>query len=69
MGGLSWFMFLRGLFPKVKFVPTDTMSPFEATEYLKAGAYAVAPIMDLEKIKEPKELIAEFLLARGSNPM
>ena len=60
MGGLSWFMFLRKIFPKVKFVPTDIMSPYEASQYLKAGAYAVAPIIDLERIKEPKELIREF---------
>lgn len=60
MGGLSWFMFLREIFPKVKFVPTDKMSSYEASQYLKAGAYAVAPIIDLERIKEPKELIREF---------
>ncbi|MGH7802186.1 MAG: bifunctional 4-hydroxy-2-oxoglutarate aldolase/2-dehydro-3-deoxy-phosphogluconate aldolase [Thermodesulfobacteriota bacterium] len=60
MGGLSWFMLLREIFPKVKFVPTDTMSPYEASQCLKAGAYAVAPIIDLDKVKEPKELIREF---------
>lgn len=60
MGGLSWFMFLREIFPKVKFVPTDKMSPYEASRYLKAGAYAVAPTIDLDKVKEPKELIREF---------
>ena len=60
MGGLSWFMFLREIFSKVKFVPTDKMSPYEASQYLKAGAYAVAPIIDLDKVKEPKELIREF---------
>lgn len=61
MGGLSWLAFLRRTFPKIKFIPTDMMSPYEAAEYLMAGAYAVAPIIDLEKIKELKELIAEFL--------
>ncbi len=60
MGGLSWLMFLREILPKVKFVPTDKMSPYEAGQYLKAGAYAVAPIIDLDKVKEPKELIREF---------
>jgi 2-keto-3-deoxy-6-phosphogluconate aldolase len=61
MGGLSWLVFLRRILPKVKFIPTDAMSPFEAADYLKTGAYAVAPIFDLEKVKELKELIAEFL--------
>ncbi|MGH7908879.1 MAG: bifunctional 4-hydroxy-2-oxoglutarate aldolase/2-dehydro-3-deoxy-phosphogluconate aldolase [Thermodesulfobacteriota bacterium] len=60
MGWLSWLLFLRENFSKVKFVPTDTMSPYEAGQYLKAGAYAVAPIIDLDKVKEPKELIREF---------
>ena len=65
MGGLSWFMFLREIFPKVKFVPTDKMSPYEASQYLNAGAYAVAPIIDLERIKDPKELIREFSVTLG----
>ena len=65
MGGLSWFMFLRKIFPKVKFVPTDIMSPYEASQYLKAGAYAVAPIIDLDKVQEPKELIREFSVTLG----
>src|SRR3989304_959674 len=65
MGGLSWFMFLRKIFPKVKFVPTDIMSPYEASQYLKAGAYAVAPIIDLDRVKEPKELIREFSVTLG----
>ena len=60
IGGLSWLIFLRENFPMVKFVPTDTMSPYEAGQYLKAGAYAVAPIIYLDKVKEPKELIREF---------
>lgn len=61
MGGLDWFLFLRGIFPKIKLIPTDTMSPFEASEYLKAGAYAVSPIIDLERLKEPYKLIGEFI--------
>src|SRR3989304_2690202 len=65
MGGLSWFMFLREIFPKLKFVPTDKMSSYEASQYLKAGAYAVAPIINLEKIKKPKELIREFSVTLG----
>ncbi len=65
MGGLSWLIFLRETFPKVKFVPTDKMSPYEASQYLNAGAYAVAPIIDLERIKDPKELIREFSVTQG----
>jgi 2-dehydro-3-deoxyphosphogluconate aldolase/(4S)-4-hydroxy-2-oxoglutarate aldolase len=64
MGGLNWLVFLRRILPRVKFIPTDAMSPFEAAEYLKAGAYAVAPIFDLEKVKELRELIKEFLLIK-----
>lgn len=64
MGGLSWFVSLRGIFPKIKLIPTDIMSPFEASEYLKAGAYAVAPIIDLEKLKEPYKLMGEFIAAK-----
>lgn len=63
MGGISWFVFLSEIFPKVKFIPTDEMSLFEAGQYLKAGAYAVAPIIDLGKVKEPYKFIKEFLAA------
>ena len=65
MGGLSWFMSLREIFPKVKFVPTDTMSPYQASQYLKAGAYAVAPIIDLDRVKEPTGLIQQFSVTQG----
>jgi 2-dehydro-3-deoxyphosphogluconate aldolase/(4S)-4-hydroxy-2-oxoglutarate aldolase len=64
MGGLDWFLFLKGIFPGIKLIPTDTMSPFEASEYLRAGAYAVAPIIDLERLKEPYKLIGEFMVAK-----
>jgi 2-dehydro-3-deoxyphosphogluconate aldolase/(4S)-4-hydroxy-2-oxoglutarate aldolase len=64
MGGPTWFLFLRGTFPRIKLIPTDIMSPFEAAQYLKAGAYAVAPIIDLEKVKEPYNLIREFIVTK-----
>lgn len=64
MGELSWFAFLRRAFPRIKFIPTDMMSPYEAAEYLMAGAYAVAPVLDLGSVKEPKELVREFLSIR-----
>ncbi|HEX3035834.1 MAG TPA: hypothetical protein VHT73_12030 [Thermodesulfobacteriota bacterium] len=60
MGGLSWFLFVRRVLPKVKLISTDWMSPFEAGQYLKSGSYAVAPIIDLERTKEPNRLIEEF---------
>ena len=53
-------MFLRETFPKLKIIPTDKMSPVEATEYLRKGAYAVAPIIDLEMIQHPRGLIVDF---------
>ncbi len=64
MGGLGWFTFLRKTYPKIKFIPTDAMSPYEAAQYLKAGAYAVAPIVDLEKIKELRELVEKFFVTK-----
>jgi 2-dehydro-3-deoxyphosphogluconate aldolase/(4S)-4-hydroxy-2-oxoglutarate aldolase len=65
MGGLSWFAFLKSIFPRIKFIPTDIMSPFEASEYLISGAYAVAPIINLETTKELQKLIEGFLMTRN----
>ena len=64
MGGLSWFVFLRGIFPRIKLIPTDIMSTLEAAQYLKAGAYAVAPIIDLERVKEPNSIFKEFTMSK-----
>ncbi|HEX9666531.1 MAG TPA: bifunctional 4-hydroxy-2-oxoglutarate aldolase/2-dehydro-3-deoxy-phosphogluconate aldolase [Thermodesulfobacteriota bacterium] len=60
MGGVSWFVFLREIFPKLRFIPTDKMNPSEASRYLREGAYAVAPIIDLEITKYPIGLIEDF---------
>jgi 2-dehydro-3-deoxyphosphogluconate aldolase/(4S)-4-hydroxy-2-oxoglutarate aldolase len=65
MGGLSWFIFLKNIFPKTKLIPTDIISPFEASQYIKAGAHAVAPIIDLGEAKEPSGLIKEFTMVNG----
>jgi hypothetical protein len=45
MGGVSWFVFLREIFPKLRFIPTDKMNPSEASLYLREGAYAVALLL------------------------
>jgi 2-dehydro-3-deoxyphosphogluconate aldolase/(4S)-4-hydroxy-2-oxoglutarate aldolase len=66
MGGLSWFIFLKNIFPKTKLIPTDIISPFEASQYIEAGAYAVAPVIDLENVKEPDTYIKEFMEIRTS---
>ena len=60
MGGVSWFLFLREIFPKIKFIPTDQMSPTAASQYIKEGAYAVAPVINLEETGNPNKLIEDF---------
>ncbi len=60
MGGLSWLLFLREVFPKLRFIPTDKMSPSEASQYLTKGVFAVAPIIDLDLVDNPGVLIEEF---------
>jgi 2-dehydro-3-deoxyphosphogluconate aldolase / (4S)-4-hydroxy-2-oxoglutarate aldolase len=60
MGGVSWFVFLREIFPNLRFIPTDKMNPSEASMYLREGAYAVAPIIDLEMTQNPRGLIEDF---------
>ena len=59
-GGLDWFLLIKRVLPRIKLIPTDWMSPFEAVQYVKSGAYAVAPIIDLDKTKGPDSLIEEF---------
>ncbi|MGB7293548.1 MAG: hypothetical protein WBD99_15370 [Thermodesulfobacteriota bacterium] len=60
MGGVSWFAFLREIFPKLRLIPTDKMNPSEASQYLTEGAYAVAPIIDLDMAENPRGLIEDF---------
>ena len=64
MGGVSWFAFLREIFPKLRLIPTDKMTPSEAAQYLTEGAHAVAPIIDLEMAQDPKGLIEDFKIIR-----
>ncbi len=66
MGGLSWFEFLKGTFPEIRLIPTDVMPPYDVRQYLAAGAYAVAPVIDLEKVKEPDTYIKEFMEIKTS---
>ena len=64
MGGVSWFTVLREIFPKLRLIPTDDMNPSEASRYLTEGAYAVAPIIDLDQAKDPRSLIEDFKTIR-----
>jgi 2-dehydro-3-deoxyphosphogluconate aldolase / (4S)-4-hydroxy-2-oxoglutarate aldolase len=64
MGGVSWFAFLRDIFPKLRLIPTDKMTPSEAGQYLTEGAYAVAPIIDLDVAQNSKGLIEDFKTIR-----
>jgi 2-dehydro-3-deoxyphosphogluconate aldolase/(4S)-4-hydroxy-2-oxoglutarate aldolase len=64
MGGLTWVEFLKDIFPMIKVIPTDIMSPIEAAQYLESGAHAVAPIINLARVKEPRNLIREFLVPK-----
>jgi 2-dehydro-3-deoxyphosphogluconate aldolase/(4S)-4-hydroxy-2-oxoglutarate aldolase len=60
LGGVSWFAFLREIFPKLKLIPTDEMNPSEASQYLAERAYAVAPIIDLDLAKDPIRLVEDL---------
>lgn len=61
MGGASWLMRLSEMFPGVKLIPTDRMTPDEAERYLRSGAYAVAPVIDTGSAENPGRLAYEFL--------
>lgn len=61
MGGVNWLMRLREMFPGVKFIPTDRMTPDEAERYLQSGSYAVAPIIDTGSSENPEQLAYDFL--------
>ncbi len=61
IGGAGWVLRLREMFPGVKFIPTDRMTPDEAERYLKSGSYAVAPIIDTGSADNPEQLAADFL--------
>ena len=64
MGGVSWFVFLREIFPKLRLIPTDKMNPSEASQYLTEGAYAVAPIIDLDTAQNTRSLIEDFKIIK-----
>lgn len=61
MGGLNWLLRLKDMYPGFKLIPTDVMTPGEAQEYLKAGSYAVAPIIDTGKTEGVGDLIAGYI--------
>lgn len=61
MGGVSWSVRLKEMFSGFKLIPTDVMTPEEAGDYLKTGAFAVAPVIDTKNSKEARELILGFI--------
>ncbi len=61
MGGVNWLIRLIEMFPGIKLIPTDVMTPEEAGDYLKAGAYAVAPILDTRNTEEARALFQDFI--------
>ena len=64
MGGVEWLRRLTDMFPDVKLIPTDMMTSDEVRNYLQAGAYAVAPIIDTGEPGKA-ENIAEGVLKAG----
>ncbi len=63
IGGVEWLKRLMDIFLEVKFIPTDKMNLDEAREYLEAGAYAIAPIIDTQELSKAKEFAEELLKA------
>jgi hypothetical protein len=49
------------MYPDYKLIATDVMTVEEACEYLKAGAYAVAPIIDTHNAEGARDLIQAFI--------
>ena len=65
VGGVTWLKRLKHLYPGVKFIPTDYMTPEEAAEYAREGAYAAAPIINIDKSNDPEGLIKGFMKLGG----
>ncbi|MEQ9617941.1 MAG: bifunctional 4-hydroxy-2-oxoglutarate aldolase/2-dehydro-3-deoxy-phosphogluconate aldolase [Deltaproteobacteria bacterium] len=61
VGGAEWIARLRDMFPDVKLIPTDKMSHEDAILYLKAGSFAVAPIIDVDSSGDPEDFILGFI--------
>lgn len=61
VGDYSLFISLKNIFPQIKIIPTDEMSPQGAEKFIKSGAYAVAPIINIKKCISTEERIKEFL--------
>lgn len=60
MGGVVWLKTLMDMFPGVKFIPTDKMTPADAGNYLNAGAFAVAPIINVENMQKNEGFLVDF---------
>jgi 2-dehydro-3-deoxyphosphogluconate aldolase / (4S)-4-hydroxy-2-oxoglutarate aldolase len=61
VGGVGWLSRLKEMYPDYKLIATDVMTVEEACEYLKAGAYAVAPIIDTHNAEGARDLIQAFI--------
>jgi len=61
VGGVRWLSRLKEMYPDYKLIATDVMTVEEASEYLKAGAYAVAPIIDTHNAEGARDLIQAFI--------
>ena len=61
VGGIDWLRRLKDIYPGLKLIPTDKMGVTEAGDYLKAGAFAVAPVIDTGSTVEARGLIQAFI--------
>ncbi|MGQ0794036.1 MAG: hypothetical protein ACT4NX_08160 [Deltaproteobacteria bacterium] len=59
-GGAAGLELLARAFAKANIIPTDATSPAESLEYLRAGAYAVAPIIEAREFDAASEILRGF---------
>lgn len=61
MGGVSWLRRLKEMYPGLKLIPTGKISVTEAGDYLKAGAFAVASVIDAGNTVEARGMIQALI--------